>query len=155
MAGVVQRHERLVALGKMAAGVAHEIRNPLSSIKGLATLLGSRFSEKEQEYEAAGLLISAVARVDRSIGELLNYARPRPLNRRATMLNELLANSVKLIAADAQSLGVDLDYRPETQDFPVPPLLIDADRITKALLNLYLNSLQAVPTGGRLASAGL
>ena len=143
----IHRHERLVALGKMAAGVAHEIRNPLSSIKGLATLLGSRFGEKDREHDAARLLISEVERVNRSIGELLDYARPQPLNRQSVRLNELLANSLQLVAADAQVLGVELDYQPAAQS---TVLAIDADRITQVLLNLYLNSLQAMNEGGRL-----
>jgi two-component system, NtrC family, sensor histidine kinase HydH len=143
----IHRHERLVALGKMAAGVAHEIRNPLSSIKGLATLLGSRFGEQDREHDAARLLISEVERVNRSIGELLNYARPQPLNRQSVRLNELLANSLQLVAADARVLGVELDFQPAAGS---PALAIDADRITQVLLNLYLNSLQAMSEGGRL-----
>ncbi|MDF1615288.1 two-component system sensor histidine kinase NtrB [Desulfurivibrio dismutans] len=147
----VQRHERLVALGKMAAGVAHEIRNPLSSIKGLATLLGSRGGETPQETEAARLLVGEVERINRSISELLDFARPQPLQRRPVDLNELLANSLQLVTADAQSLGVELKLHPPAA--AVPPAMIDADRIIQVLLNLYLNSLQAMPKGGSLMVA--
>ncbi|ADH85317.1 two-component system sensor histidine kinase NtrB [Desulfurivibrio alkaliphilus] len=144
----VQRHERLVALGKMAAGVAHEIRNPLSSIKGLATLLASRAGQNPPESETARLLVGEVERVNRSISELLDFARPQPLNRRPVDLPTLLGNSLQLVAADAQSLGVELKLQPPATEFP--PVPVDADRLTQVLLNLYLNSLQAMPTGGRL-----
>ena len=143
----VQRHERLVALGKMAAGVAHEIRNPLSSIKGLATLLGSGDRENRQEEQAARLLVSEVERVNRSISELLDFARPQALDLRSVKLNELLNNSLQLVKADAQSLGVELKFQPASEP---PTIRLDADRITQVLLNLYLNSLQAMPDGGTL-----
>lgn len=143
----VQRHERLVALGKMAAGVAHEIRNPLSSIKGLATLLGSGDRENRREEQAARLLVSEVERVNRSISELLDFARPQALDFRPVKLNELLNNSLQLVKADAQSLGVELKLQPASEP---PTIRLDADRITQVLLNLYLNSLQAMPDGGTL-----
>jgi len=64
--------DKLAALGKMAAGVAHEVRNPLSSIKGFATLLGSKFKDGSQEHEAADLLVHEAERLNRTITELLN-----------------------------------------------------------------------------------
>ena len=137
----IQRHDRLVALGKMAAGVAHEVRNPLSSIKGFATLLGSRFKDGSQEHEAADLLVQEADRLNRSITELLNYARPTPLKRENVNLVEIIASSLKLISSDVQSLAVEtsLDSSPD-----LPAVSVDRDRINQVLLNLYLNGLQAM-----------
>ena len=137
----IQRHDRLVALGKMAAGVAHEVRNPLSSIKGFATLLGSRFKDGSQEHEAANLLVQEADRLNRSITELLNYARPTPLKKEDVNLVEIIASSLKLISSDVQSLAVDtsLDSSPD-----LPTVSVDRDRINQVLLNLYLNGLQAM-----------
>ena len=75
----LRRNERHTALGKMAAGVAHELRNPLSSIKGLALLLKSKINRQSSGAEAADILISEVERLDRSISELLDYSRPEHL----------------------------------------------------------------------------
>jgi two-component system sensor histidine kinase HydH len=137
----VQRHDRLVALGKMAAGVAHEVRNPLSSIKGFATLLGSRFKDGSQEHEAAGLLVQEAERLNRSITELLNYARPTPLKKENINLAEIIASSLKLISTDAKALEVEISLNVNPD---LPSVSADRDRINQVLLNLYLNALQAM-----------
>jgi len=137
----IQRHDRLVALGKMAAGVAHEVRNPLSSIKGFATLLGSKFKDGSQEHEAADLLVQEAERLNRSITELLNYARPTALRNEPVNLGEIVDLTLKLISSDAQVLGVktSLDVEPD-----LPAVSADRDKINQVLLNLYLNGLQAM-----------
>jgi two-component system sensor histidine kinase HydH len=142
----IQRHDRLVALGKMAAGVAHEVRNPLSSIKGFATLLGSRFKDGSQEHEAADLLVQEAERLNRSITELLNYARPTPLKKENINLAEIIASSLKLISSDAKALEVEtsLDVSPD-----LPSVSADRDRINQVLLNLYINGLQAMEDVGK------
>jgi len=137
----IQRHDRLVALGKMAAGVAHEVRNPLSSIKGFAMLLGSKFKDGSQEHEAANLLVQEAERLNRSITELLNYARPTALRKEPVNLGEIVDLSLKLISSDAQALGVKISLEIEPG---LPTISLDKDRINQVLLNLYLNGLQAM-----------
>jgi two-component system sensor histidine kinase HydH len=137
----IQRHDRLVALGKMAAGVAHEVRNPLSSIKGFATLLGSKFKDGSQEHEAADLLVHEAERLNRSITELLNYARPTTLRKEPVDLGEIVGLGLKLISSDAQVLGVRTSLNVEPD---LPAISVDKDKINQLLLNLYLNGLQAM-----------
>lgn len=144
----VRRHDRLVALGKMAAGVAHEVRNPLSSIKGFATLLGSRFPAESEESEAARLLINEVERLNRSITELLTYARPLPLAVAEVEIGPFVEASLKLIQSDAKELGVTV--RHEIALTSHQQVRLDKDRFNQVLLNLYLNSLQAMENGGEL-----
>lgn len=143
----VRRHDRLVALGKMAAGVAHEVRNPLSSIKGFATLLGSRFPEESEEGEASRLLINEVERLNRSITELLTYARPLPLAVAEIEIEPFIEASLKLIQSDATELGVAVRHEISLAQKLVR---LDKDRFNQVLLNLYLNSLQAMEHGGEL-----
>lgn len=143
----LRRSERLAALGKMAAGVAHELRNPLSSIKGLAMVLKEGGS-KEAVEESGDLLIKEVERLNRSIGELLDYARPANLRRSQVSLTELVGKSVSLVQADAGSLNIAI-----TVDLPeqLPLVFADGDKINQVLLNLLLNAVQAMPDGGILA----
>jgi two-component system sensor histidine kinase HydH len=143
----IRRHDRLVALGKMAAGVAHEVRNPLSSIKGFATLLGSRFPKESEEGEAAGLLVSQVERLNRSITELLTYARPLPLAVAEVAIEPFIEDSLKLIQSDAREMGVAVHHEITLARKQVR---LDKDRLNQVLLNLYLNSLQAMEHGGEL-----
>jgi two-component system sensor histidine kinase HydH len=147
----VRRQDRLVALGKMAAGVAHEVRNPLSSIKGFATLLGSKFSQGSKEQEIAELLVSEAERLNRSITELLNFTRPVPLKKIKMDIRDFFGKSLQLIETDAQTLGVSLslDIAPGITD-----IVVDPDRMNQVMLNLYLNALQAMESkggGGELA----
>ncbi len=143
----LRRSERLAALGKMAAGVAHELRNPLSSIKGLAILLRSRFQEKSSDQQTADILVQEVERLNRSIGELLDYARPQKLAKEDVHPEMVVNKTVSLIRMDAESVGVRVEIQME-DDLPV--VQADQDKLNQVFLNLLLNSIQAMENGGRL-----
>jgi two-component system sensor histidine kinase HydH len=143
----LKRNERLAALGEMAAGVAHELRNPLSSIKGLAVLLKSRFTDSSSDREAADILVGEVERLNRSISELLNYARPDRLEKEKVSLNEILQKAISLIRVDADATGVEI----RTEFCPPPDFVhADQDKLSQVFLNLFLNAIQAMKNGGTL-----
>lgn len=141
----LRRNERLAALGKMAAGVAHELRNPLSSIKGLALLLKAKLRDPHGN-ETADILVQEVERLNRSIGELLDYARPQKLQLEKVAIREILEKSVTLITADAESADVII-HLDCTESYFVNG---DRDKLNQIFLNLFLNSIQAMETGGSL-----
>ena len=146
----IRRNERHTALGKMAAGVAHELRNPLSSIKGLALLLKSKFERQSAGGEAAEILISEVERLDRSISELLDYSRPQTLELKKLRVVEPIKKAIRLIRSDAQAENIEIRERYEDESRVVEG---DQDKLTQLFLNLFLNSIQAMEDGGTLSIA--
>ena len=143
----LRRNERHTALGKMAAGVAHELRNPLSSIKGLALLLRAKFTDRSAGWEEADLLVSEVNRLDRSISELLDYAKPGSLQLSQVSLGETIHKAIQLIRSDAQSQGVEIRVFHEDETMCIDG---DQDKLIQLFLNLFLNGLQAMKEGGSL-----
>ena len=141
----LRQKEKLAAIGDMAAGVAHEIRNPLSSIKGIATYFRSLFDETHDAQEAAGVMIDEVDRLNRAVTELLTIAAPTRLVTARQDVGELVERSVRLVEAEAEALGVTLSVNMPEERIMAD---VDADRLTQSLLNLFLNALQAMQEGG-------
>ena len=143
----VRRSEKLAAIGELAAGVAHEIRNPLSSIRGFAQYLRHALKENPQEKEYAETMVSEVDRINTVVTDLLTFARPMEAELVPTDLTELLEHTVRLVQADARAMKVNIQL--DVNNLSKVPL--DADRMTQAILNLLLNSLQTVKTGGQIS----
>ena len=142
----LRRSERLSALGNLAAGMAHEIRNPLSSIKGFATFLLGKV-DKEHDAHAAQMLIQEVDRLNRVVSGLLEFARPDDIRLAPTALAPVVQHALKLCASDAASSDIAVRF---THAPDVPLIAADADKLTQALLNLFLNAIQAMDKGGAL-----
>ena len=143
----IQRNQRLVSVGRLAAGVAHEIRNPLSSIKGFATYFKERHRDKPEDQQIASIMIQEVDRLNRVIGQLLDFARPVKIARKPVALKDIMDKSIKMIEQQANDKGVAVRMRVLP---PVETVRCDADRIGQVLLNLYINALEAMDSGGQL-----
>lgn len=143
----VRRKEKMAAVGNLAAGVAHEIRNPLSSIKGYATYFGQRFPEGSADRAAAGVMVSEVDRLNRVITDLIGLSRPSDIRPRAVKLESVLDHILCLVARDAEKRGVRIVRR---FAHATPAALADPERMEQVLLNLCLNALDAMPGGGVL-----
>jgi two-component system sensor histidine kinase HydH len=143
----VRRQEKLAAMGGLAAGVAHEVRNPLSSIKALATFFAGQFEDGSESHEAAKVMVQEVDRLNRVITELLEFSRPTDLKRQASDVGQLISRSIQLVQQDVTNKHIDIKVN--TAD-DICSAWIDPDRLTQCLLNLYLNAIQAMEDGGTL-----
>ena len=143
----VETTRHLAAVGKLAAGVAHEIRNPLSSIKGFATYFEKRYKDNPDDVETARIMVQEVARINRSITQLLEFAKPMGVEKKQVDIREMIAHSLKLLAHDLEkkSITTQVDMRSARSRFYTDP-----DRMNQILLNLYMNSLAAMNHGGTL-----
>jgi signal transduction histidine kinase/HAMP domain-containing protein len=145
----LERMDRLASLGRMAAGVAHEVRNPLTGVALLLDDLHDRLATEADRVLVARAM-GEIERLEGIVQELLDYARVDVSHRRLCPLGEVVQGSLFLVhkAARNQGVAVDLDLAEATG-----PVMVDPDKLKQALLNVYLNALQAMPGGGRLTVA--
>lgn len=143
----VETNRRLAAIGKLAAGVAHEIRNPLSSIKGFATYFARQYENEPEDVEIAKIMVQEVERMDRSITQLLEFAKPMAVQIKQTRIEPLIRHSLKLVSHDLgkKKIHVETDIRTKRETIHTDP-----ERICQVLLNLYMNALNAMDSNGIL-----
>jgi two-component system sensor histidine kinase HydH len=141
------RSQRLASLGSLAAGVAHEIRNPLSSIKGFATYFRERHADVPEDREVSSIMIQEVDRLNRVVSQLLAFAKPVSVAKHPASIADVIHKTLKLMERPSQDRHIDI----ETDIQPVIPLVpFDPDQISQVLLNLLLNAVEAMDENGRI-----
>lgn len=141
----VRRGETLATVGRTAVGLAHEIRNPLSAIRGAVQLLRKELGDEARWGEYTDVLIKEVDRVNRILEALLDLGRPVQLRLAPLNLHQLLERVALLSEEMAASRGVHIVKR---YDPSLPPILADEDRIIQVFHNLVRNAIEAMPRGG-------
>lgn len=143
----LRRAEKLAAIGQMAARMAHEIRNPLSSVRGFAQFLKHSLNGRPREQDYAETMVTEVDRINRVVSDLLSLARPVEVKPVEFNICELVRHVLRLVADEANSKIVSLQLEVPSD---ILPCKVDPNQLTQALLNLVLNSLQAVEPGGAI-----
>jgi len=143
----LKRADRLAALGQLSAGIAHEIRNPLGSIKGSIEILEGEIAADSPKREFIRIIKEETARLNSIVGEFLKFARPPKPSMAPFSLNELIDSTLVLLQRQAQQSGVEIRTM---LDPALPALSLDPDQIRQVLLNVMLNGIQAMPEGGVL-----
>ena len=143
----VRRGETLAAAGRMAVGVAHEIRNPLSAIRGAVQLLARELTSEPTLAEYTDVLLKEVDRVNRIIETLVDLGRPVQIRRVPLNLHQLLE---RVILLDEQAVNADGVTLVRRYDPSLPPILGDEDRLLQVFHNLIRNARDAMKQGGRI-----
>jgi signal transduction histidine kinase len=142
----VRRSERLAALGQLSAGLAHEIRNPLSTIKTSAEMLAQNVpADNALAHEMAGFISSEVDRTNALVTRFLDFARPIAMRLEKTDLAQLIDRAVADLEKHSPPLDVSIykNYAPD-----IPPFLLDGQLMERVMYNLLLNAAQASPPQG-------
>ncbi|NLE01714.1 MAG: DUF4118 domain-containing protein, partial [Fibrobacter sp.] len=143
----MHRMDRMSLLGQLAAGLAHEIRNPLGSLIGSDEILAETISKEHPQYEFIEIMQKEHRRLRDKLNEFLSFARPAPACIIKNNLNAVVKATVKFAEKQLQKTGcmVKLNLQNDLQEIPM-----DADWIKQILLNLLLNAYQAMPMGGTI-----
>ena len=142
----LQKAERLAELGTLASGMAHEIGTPMNVILGRAEYLLQRTADEGMKKGLATIVMQ-VERITKVMHQLLAFARRRTPERRVVDLCEIVENSLEMFEERLAQSRIEVDKRIES---PLPPICADRDQLIQVLINLVMNSLHAMPEGGRL-----
>ncbi len=141
------RHKRLVALGKLSAGIAHEIRNPLSSIRGLAQFVYNSFSKTDERKEDLNTIIQEVDRLNKLVVQVLDFAKLKKPNLTRFSLNDLIRKIAELFKLEIKDKQIkfNLELSPD-----ISQIQADEDQVRQILMNVIINAIQAIPKKGEI-----
>jgi two-component system, NtrC family, sensor kinase len=143
----VIRAKNLESLAEMSAGMAHEIRNPLTSIKGYAQYIQYEIEDKSSLKSDAQVIIDEVDRLNRIVDRFLSFARPKELQLKPTFVNNVVYEVIKVIKKDIEKKQIKF----YTKLKETPLAMVDFEQLEQVILNLVLNSIQAMQQGGKLS----
>jgi signal transduction histidine kinase len=142
---MLARTDRLAAVGTLAAGIAHEIRNPLVAVQTFVQLLPEQIDDPEFRTTFLDLTNSELARVSTLINDLMTFARPAPATLDEAQVNEVAEQIVRLLTGQAKKSDITLTAQLSPE---IPPFIVDQGQIKQVFMNLVMNAMQATPAGG-------
>ncbi len=143
----LSKEKRLSLLGKLAAGLAHEIRNPLGGLLGSAEILKESLGQKHPKAEFVQIIEKEIKRVNGKLNEFLDFARPRQPDLIPNDINDVIKEVILLLKTEAKKSGVHVIEELKSE---IPLVPMDAEQMKQVILNIVLNSLKVLPEGGTL-----
>lgn len=140
--------EKLSMLGTIAAGIAHEVRNPLAGIKLNLQFLEQKFGDAHSDIETVRLMIEGAKHIEKVIENTLNIARTTSPEMRTANINDVVLQSISLVALTFHKKNISLETNLD-QDLPM--VTIDSKQIMQVVLNILRNAIEATPSGGKIA----
>lgn len=146
----VRNHNRLATIGQIAAGTAHEIRNPLTSIKGFLQVIGHKLKENGQEKEQGyiSIMLKEISRISNLVGEFLLLSKPRDIHLRTVSVSKVLKEILPIIKNEALLHNVEVHIERKLSSLPV--VVADGELLKQVFLNLCKNAIEAMGEGGLL-----
>src|SRR6478672_3167987 len=143
----IRRSDRLASLGTLSAGMAHEIKNPLVSIKTFAQLLPERYQDSDFRETFSGLIVHEIDRIDSLVNQLLRFARPAKPLLRPMHAHEILEKTLRLVQHRLYQKEIKVIQK---WNAPVDTIRADGDQMEQVFLNFFLNAMDAMKRGGEL-----
>ncbi|NWG03853.1 MAG: PAS domain S-box protein [Syntrophaceae bacterium] len=143
----ILRMDRLVSLGKLASGIAHELRNPLAGIKTTAQALGEEMPEDDSRREYLTRITKEIDRLNDLLKTFFSFAKPQKLNLVHCQIKDIINEIVPFLIKEIADKGIRFveSYHPQ-----LPKIKVDKTQMHQVFLNLFLNAIQAMPNGGML-----
>lgn len=143
----ILRMDRLVSLGKLSSGIAHELRNPLAGIKTTAQALGEEMSEDDSRREYLNRITKEIDRLNDLLKTFFSFAKPQKLNLVPCHVKDIINEIIPFLIKEIADKGIQFveDYHPQ-----LPYIKVDKNQMHQVFLNLFLNAIQAMPNGGEL-----
>jgi two-component system NtrC family sensor kinase len=143
----VARGEKLASIGQLAAGIAHELNNPLTGVLTFTSLLRKKTPDGSEDAEDLDTVIAETRRCAAIIRRLLDFAREKPPQKAPVDLNALVTDTVRFVERSAALQQIEIALDP---DPALPPLQVDADLVKQVLMNILVNAQQAIEDHGRI-----
>lgn len=143
------QNDKMQALGRLAAGIAHELRNPLTAIKAYIDLLPMKFDNDNFRQQIIATVPQEMQRLNNIVSVLLDYARPKPITPQRVELSEIIQEVLTLFAAHVKQKYIEM-----TANYEPAAFWADGHQIKQVLINILLNSIEAVGDGGKIAITG-
>ncbi len=139
--------ERLSSMGEMAAGISHEIRNPLGIIRSSAELLKKKIAKIDPQNTFPDIIVEEANRLNRIITDFINYAKPREPNMTLCRLEEIIDKNITFLEAQNKEQGCVIKKNFQNH---LPEIMADSTMLYQSFLNILINAMQAMPDGGRI-----